>query len=38
MNFQHPIFWSTQQIWNLYFRNFLLKYESRIKDKELYDK
>ena len=35
---QHPILWRNHQNWNLSFRNFLLKYEPRIKDKELHDK
>ena len=37
-NCQYPILWRNYQTWNLHFRNFLLKYDSRIKDKELHDK
>ena len=33
-NCQHPILWRHHQNKNLSFRNFLLKYELRIKDKE----
>ena len=29
--------WGNHQNWNLSFRNFLLKYEPRIKDKEPHD-
>ena len=31
-------FGRNHQNWNLSFRNFLLKYEPRIKDKKLHDK
>ena len=34
----YPILWRNLQNWNLPFRNFLLKYELRIKDKEVHDK
>ena len=37
-NCQHPILWRNHQNWNLSFRNFLLKYEPRIKDNELHGK
>ena len=36
-NCQHPILRRNHQNWNLFFRNFLVKYEPRIKDKELHD-
>ena len=32
----HPILSRKHQNWNLPYRNFLLKYEHRIKDKELF--
>ena len=35
---QHPILWRNHQNWNLSFRNFLLKCETRINDKDLHDK
>ena len=37
-NCQYPISWRNYQTWNLLFRNFLLKYDSPIKDKELHEK
>ena len=37
-NCQHPILWRNHQNWNLSFRNFLLKCETRINDKDLHDK
>ena len=37
-NCQHAILWHNHQNWNLSFRNFLIKYEPRIKDQELHDK
>ena len=36
-NCQHPILRRNHQNWNWSFRNFLVKYEPRIKDKELHD-
>ena len=36
-NCQHPILRRNHQNWNLSFRNFLVKYEPRINDKELHD-
>ena len=36
-NCLHPILWRNHQNWNLSFRNFLLKYETRINDKDLHD-
>ena len=38
MNCQQPILWRNHQNWNLSARNFLLKYERCIKDKQLYGK
>ena len=35
-NCQHPILWGNDQNWNLSFRNFLLKYETPIKDNKKY--
>ena len=37
-NCQHFILWRNHQNWNLPFRNFLWKYEPRIKDKEHHDR
>ena len=37
-NYQHPILWRNHQNWNLFFRNFLLKYKPCINDKELHEK
>ena len=37
-NGQHPILRRNHQNWTLPFRNFLLKNEPCIKDKELHDK
>ena len=37
-SYQYPISWRNYQTWNLLFRNFLLKYDSPIKDKELHEK
>ena len=37
-NCQHPILWCNHRNWNLSSRNFLLKYEPCIKDKQLRDK
>ena len=37
-NYQHPILWRNHQNWNLFFRNFLLKYKSCMNDKELLKK
>ena len=37
-NCKHPILWQNHQNWNLRFRNYLLKYEARIKEKEVHAK